>query len=100
MWAEVEGNRYTGKIWCTLHDGIYYPKTGRSFMGMPRGPLKKNKLKIEEKTVLIIASIIDLAGKLGLSEDIMGIALNIYENITKKSIFKSKGIGVLSAAIV
>ncbi|MBS7634875.1 Rieske (2Fe-2S) protein [Candidatus Bathyarchaeota archaeon] len=48
MQAEVEWNRYTGKIWCTLHDGIYEPKTGRPFLGMPREPLKKMELKIEE----------------------------------------------------
>ncbi|MBS7654764.1 Rieske (2Fe-2S) protein [Candidatus Bathyarchaeota archaeon] len=48
MQAEVEWNRYTGKIWCTLHDGMYDPKTGRPFLGMPREPLKKIELKIEE----------------------------------------------------
>jgi nitrite reductase/ring-hydroxylating ferredoxin subunit len=48
MQAEVEWNRYTGKIWCTLHDGMYDPKTGRPFLGMPKEPLKKIELKIEE----------------------------------------------------
>jgi len=48
MQAEVEWNRYTEKIWCTLHDGMYDPKTGKPFMGMPQKPLKKIELKIEE----------------------------------------------------
>ncbi|MCS7119641.1 MAG: Rieske (2Fe-2S) protein [Nitrososphaerota archaeon] len=46
--AEVEWNRYTGKIWCTLHDGIYDPKTGKPQLGMPKHPLRKIELKIEE----------------------------------------------------
>ena len=48
MQAEVEWNRFTEKIWCTLHDGMYDPKTGRPFMGMPRELLKKIELKIEK----------------------------------------------------
>ena len=48
MSAEVKWNKYTGKIWCTMHDGMYDPKTGRPFMGMPKTPLKKIPLKIEE----------------------------------------------------
>lgn len=48
MQAEVQWNKYTGKIWCTMHDGMYEPKTGRPFIGMPREPLGKIKLKIEE----------------------------------------------------
>jgi len=48
MQAEVKWNKFTGKIWCTMHDGMYDPKTGRPFMGMPREPLAKIKLKIEE----------------------------------------------------
>lgn len=48
MQAEVEWNRFTGKIWCTLHDGMYDPKTGRPVLGLPREPLKKIELKIEE----------------------------------------------------
>jgi len=48
MSAEVKWNRYTEKIWCIMHDGMYDPKTGRPFMGMPREPLKKIELKKEE----------------------------------------------------
>jgi nitrite reductase/ring-hydroxylating ferredoxin subunit len=48
MNAEVKWNKYTGKIWCTMHDGMYDPKTGRRFMGMPKTPLKKIQLQIEE----------------------------------------------------
>jgi nitrite reductase/ring-hydroxylating ferredoxin subunit len=48
MSAEVKWNRYTEKIWCTMHDGMYDPKTGRPFIGMPREPLKKIELKIED----------------------------------------------------
>ena len=48
MQAELAWNPYTRKIWCTMHDGMYDPKTGRPFMGMPRDPLKKIELKIEE----------------------------------------------------
>jgi hypothetical protein len=48
MSAEVKWNRYTEKIWCTMHDGMYDPKTGRPFMGMPRESLKKIELKIED----------------------------------------------------
>jgi nitrite reductase/ring-hydroxylating ferredoxin subunit len=48
MSAEVKWNKYTEKIWCTMHDGMYDPKTGRPFMGMPREPLKKIELKIED----------------------------------------------------
>jgi nitrite reductase/ring-hydroxylating ferredoxin subunit len=48
MSAEVKWNRYTEKIWCTMHDGMYDPKTGSPFMGMPREPLKKIELKIED----------------------------------------------------
>ena len=47
MQAEVEWNRYTGKIWCTMHDGMYNPKSGAPFMGMPKEPLKEIELKIE-----------------------------------------------------
>jgi nitrite reductase/ring-hydroxylating ferredoxin subunit len=46
MQAEVEWNRYTGKIWCTLHDGMYDPRTGAPFMGMPKESLKDISLKI------------------------------------------------------
>lgn len=55
---------------------------------------------VEEKIAHTIASIIDLAGKLGLSDDVNEIALNIYEGIAKKSTFKGKGTRALSAAIV
>lgn len=48
MQAELEWNPYTEKIWCTMHDGMYDPETGRPFMGMPKEPLKKIELKIEE----------------------------------------------------
>jgi len=48
MQSQVEWNRYTEKIWCTMHDGMYDPKTGRPFMGMPKEPLKKIELKVEE----------------------------------------------------
>jgi nitrite reductase/ring-hydroxylating ferredoxin subunit len=48
MQAEIEYNKYTKKIWCTLHDGMYDPITGYPFMGMPKDPLKKLNLKIEE----------------------------------------------------
>jgi nitrite reductase/ring-hydroxylating ferredoxin subunit len=48
MSAEVKWNKFTGKIWCTMHDGMYDPKTGRPFMGMPKTPLKKIALKVEE----------------------------------------------------
>jgi len=48
MSAELKWNKYTGKIWCTMHDGMYDPKTGRPFMGMPKEPLEKIELKIEE----------------------------------------------------
>ncbi len=48
MQAEIEWNTYTGRIWCTLHDGIYDPKTGRPILGLPREHLKKIELKIEE----------------------------------------------------
>jgi len=48
MQAEVQWNPYTGKIWCTLHDGMYDPETGRPFMAMPRTALGKIELKIEE----------------------------------------------------
>ena len=48
MQAEVEWNRYTGKIWCTMHDGMYDPKTGRPFMGRPKEALRKMELKVEE----------------------------------------------------
>jgi len=48
MQTELEWNPYTGKIWCTMHDGMYDPKTDRLFMGMPKEPLKKIELKIEE----------------------------------------------------
>ena len=47
MQAELEWNRYTGKIWCTMHDGMYHPETGGPFRGMPKDPLKKIELKIE-----------------------------------------------------
>ena len=46
--SEVEWNQYTEKIWCNLHDGMYDPKTGKPFMGMPKEPLKKIELKIEK----------------------------------------------------
>ena len=46
--AEIKWNKYTGKIWCTMHDGMYDPKTGRPFMGMPKEPLEKIEIKIEE----------------------------------------------------
>ena len=48
MQAEIKWNKYTGKIWCTMHDGMYDPRTGRPFMGMPREPLEKIEIKIEE----------------------------------------------------
>ena len=48
MQAELKWNKYTEKIWCSMHDGMYDPKTGRPFMGMPKEPLKKLKLRIEE----------------------------------------------------
>lgn len=48
MQAEVEWNRYTGMIWCSLHDGLYQAQTGKPFMGHPKEPLKKLNLKIEE----------------------------------------------------
>jgi nitrite reductase/ring-hydroxylating ferredoxin subunit len=48
MQAEVNWNKYTGKIWCTMHDGMYDPKTGRPFMGLPKKPLKKVILKVED----------------------------------------------------
>ena len=48
MQAEIKWNKCTGKIWCTMHDGMYDPKTGRPFMGMPREPLEKIQIKIEE----------------------------------------------------
>jgi len=48
MQAELEWNPYTGKIWCTMHDGMYDPETGKPFMGLPKKPLKKIELKIEE----------------------------------------------------
>jgi len=48
MQAEVDWNQYTGRIWCTLHDGIYDAKTGKPYMGMPKEPLKKMGLQIEE----------------------------------------------------
>jgi nitrite reductase/ring-hydroxylating ferredoxin subunit len=47
MKAEVKWNKYTGKIWCTMHDGMYNPKTGYRFMGMPEKPLPKISLKVE-----------------------------------------------------
>jgi len=46
--AEVKWNKYTGKIWCTLHDGMYDPVTGKPFLGIPKEALAKVKLKIEE----------------------------------------------------
>ncbi|MGB9959691.1 MAG: hypothetical protein ACPLKQ_04125 [Candidatus Bathyarchaeales archaeon] len=55
---------------------------------------------VEEKIALTIALIIDLAGKLSLSDDVIEIALNIYESIAKKSTFKGKSIRALSAAII
>jgi nitrite reductase/ring-hydroxylating ferredoxin subunit len=48
MHAELKWNKYTGKIWCTMHDGMYDPQTGYPFMGMPKDPLKKLKIQIEE----------------------------------------------------
>ena len=48
MQAELEWNRYTGKIWCTMHDGMYNPRTGGPSMGRPKEPLKEIELKIEE----------------------------------------------------
>ncbi len=48
MGAEVNWNKETAKIWCTMHDGMYDPKTGRPFMGLPKTPLRKIELKIEE----------------------------------------------------
>jgi len=48
MQAGLEWNLFTGKIWCTMHDGMYNPETGRPFMGMPREPLRKIELEIEE----------------------------------------------------
>ena len=48
MQAELEWNRYTGKIWCVMHDGMYNPRTGAPFMGMPKEALKDIELKIEE----------------------------------------------------
>jgi nitrite reductase/ring-hydroxylating ferredoxin subunit len=48
MHAEIEYNKYTGKIWCTLHDGMYNPKSGAPFMGMPKESLKAIDLKIEK----------------------------------------------------
>jgi len=48
MQAELEWNKFTGKIWCTMHDGMYNPKTGAPFMGMPKEPLKDVRLKIEK----------------------------------------------------
>ena len=48
MQAELEWNRYTGKIWCTLHDGMYHPESGGPFRGMPKEALKEIELKIEE----------------------------------------------------
>lgn len=46
--AELEWNSDTGKIWCTLHDGMYDPKTGAPFRGMPKKPIRKFDLKIEK----------------------------------------------------
>lgn len=48
MRAELKWNKFTGKIWCTMHDGMYDPKTGYPFIGMPKDPLKKLKLQVEE----------------------------------------------------
>ena len=46
--AELEWNRYIGRILCTLHDGVYDPKTGRPILGLPREPLKKLDLKLDD----------------------------------------------------
>ena len=48
MQAELEWNKYTGKIWCTLHDGMYHPESGAPFMGMPKRSLKTISIKIED----------------------------------------------------
>lgn len=48
MQAELEWNRYTGRIWCTMHDGMYDPATGKPFLGMPKEPLKKLGLEVEK----------------------------------------------------
>jgi Rieske Fe-S protein len=48
MSSEVKWNKYTSKIWCTMHDGMYDPKTGRPFLGLPREPLKKMEIRIQE----------------------------------------------------
>jgi len=47
MRAELKWNKFTGKIWCTMHDGMYNPKTGYPFMGMPKDPLKKLQIQVE-----------------------------------------------------
>lgn len=55
---------------------------------------------VEEKITLTIASIIDVAVKLGLSNDAVEAALGIYEDLAKKCTFKGKSTRALSAAIV
>jgi nitrite reductase/ring-hydroxylating ferredoxin subunit len=48
MQAELEWDSFTEKIWCTLHDGMYNPKTGSPFRGMPKEALKSINLKISK----------------------------------------------------
>ncbi|MBS7646711.1 transcription initiation factor IIB family protein [Candidatus Bathyarchaeota archaeon] len=55
---------------------------------------------VEENMARTIASIINVAGKLDLGDDVVETAIDIYEDVAKKCTFKGKNIKVLSAAIV
>ncbi|MEM2129629.1 MAG: hypothetical protein QXZ70_03415 [Candidatus Bathyarchaeia archaeon] len=54
----------------------------------------------EEKIAITLASILDIGMKLGMNSDAIETALDIYEDLAKKCIFKGKSIKALSAAIV
>jgi len=54
----------------------------------------------EKKIAFIIATIFEMAEKLGLKPEVLRTSLDIYEELAKKCTFKGKSVKALSAAVI